>query len=255
MRPRLTATTVCVSDTGSVRARNEDRFFAGPHFFGVADGMGGHTLGDVAAQYAVDMLGGALGDLERASGEAEEEAVISAALARAATSITEHVDGEFLNTQTLVADIGPTAGTTVAGVYLGRAPLIFHVGDSRVYRYRDGDLRRLTRDHSLVQEMVDAGQITDAEAHVHPQKNIITRAVGTYGPPEVDFSPAMLAEGDFVLCCTDGLHDELTDYEIAMILLKAVNMDEAVHLLRDEALAAGGHDNVTIVLAHMGYEH
>lgn len=246
MSTPLTATTVCVSDTGAVRARNEDRYLARPRLFAVADGMGGHALGDVAAQYAVDMLAEVEGDLEGGA-----EGVISEALARAAEAITVHVEGEFLDTQTSLLDLGPAAGTTVAGVYLGEVPLVFHVGDSRVYRYRDGDLERLTHDHSMVQEMVDAGQITDYEAHVHPQKNIITRAVGTYGRPDVEFRRVALHDGDFVLCCTDGLHDELTDYEIAMILAKAVNMDEAVHLLRDEALAAGGHDNVTIVLAQV----
>ncbi|WP_461004171.1 PP2C family protein-serine/threonine phosphatase [Trueperella pyogenes] len=249
---RTTAAAMAsVSDTGCVRARNEDRLLATEHLFMVADGMGGHALGDVAAQCAVTAIDEALADLESATDTGEEQTIITLALMNAADAITRHVDGTLRTAS--ACDGGTSAGTTVAGVFLGIDPLVFHVGDSRVYRYHGGSLTRLTRDHSLVQEMVDAGELTDEQAHLHPRKNIITRAVGTYGPPRVTFARPQLAAGDYVLACTDGLHDELTDEEMTEILRHASDVDEAVRLLRDAVLAVGGRDNVTIVLAQIGH--
>lgn len=253
MTNRLRATTVSITDTGRVRARNEDRLLITERLFAVADGMGGHTLGDVAATCAIDALKDALPELESERERGEHESTITAGLMRAADEICRYVDGDPRGTtSTSVLHIGKAAGTTIAGVYLAREPIVFHVGDSRVYRYRGGEMARLTRDHSLVQEMVDAGEITDAQAHVHPRKNIITRAIGTYGPPRVEFAAAEFTAGDYVLVCSDGLHDELTDEEISDVLRRASTIEQAVEELRDAALAAGGHDNVSIVLAQIG---
>lgn len=248
----LSAQAVSVSDTGRVRARNEDRIFTSERLFVVADGMGGHTLGDVAAQCAIDAVAAIEQDLDSYSVE-DRKSAIKIALIEAADQICRHLDGVLPgSTETRILNFGQAAGTTVAGLHLGERPLAFHVGDSRVYLYRDQELSRLTRDHSLVQEMVDAGEITDDEAHTHPRRSIITRAIGTYGPPAVDFAEVDLKVGDFVILCSDGLTDELTDAEMTRILRDAIDMDEAINRLVSEALASGGRDNISIVLAHIG---
>ncbi|MDO5025870.1 MAG: protein phosphatase 2C domain-containing protein [Trueperella sp.] len=141
------------------------------------------------------------------------------------------------------------AGSTVAGVVLGPQPFAFHVGDSRVYRWRGDELYQVTRDHSLVQMMVDDGLLTAEEAHFHPRRNIITRAIGTYGTPVVEFTPLELATDDLLLICSDGLSDELTQNELKDQLIahaggKVANL---VTDLTDCALAAGGHDNITVI--------
>ena len=246
------AQAVSVSDTGRVRARNEDRVLTSERLFAVADGMGGHTLGDVAAQCAIDSVSAIEKDLDSYTNLDDRKSAIKIALIEAADKICRHIDGSVSGTQSRILNFGRSAGTTIAGVHLGDRALVFHVGDSRVYLYRDGELTRLTRDHSLVQEMIDAGEITSEEGHAHPRRHIITRAIGTHGPPEVDFVEVALHTGDVVLLCSDGLSDELLDIDIADILREAVDQYEGVNRLLAEALDAGGHDNISIVLALIG---
>ncbi len=221
--------------------------------FAVADGMGGHTLGDVAAQYTIDALAAIEDDLNSYVNIEDRKSAIKIALIEAADTICRHIDGSISQTTTTtLLNFGRAAGTTVAGLHLSDQPLIFYVGDSRVYLYRDRTLTRLTHDHSLVQEMVDAGEITAEEAHTHPRRNIITRAIGTYGPPAVDFVEADLRPGDFVFLCSDGLSDELSDMEMTQIMRDAIDMNDAVNQLVSEALSAGGRDNISVVLAQIG---
>lgn len=224
-----------VSETGHVRTRNEDRVFTSSSLIAVADGMGGHDAGDQAASIVVNYLA-SLSPGERVSED------IQAAMERAARDMAE------------LSDAG--AGSTLAGFIAVDPPLTCHVGDSRVYRFRAGEsepLLRLTRDHSFVQGLVDRGEITDAEAHLHPRRNIITRAIGSSSEPQVEFTRADVIDGDLVMVCSDGLSDELMDVEIERIIESGYAHGTAAiaAALCETALAAGGRDNVSVVLARV----
>jgi serine/threonine protein phosphatase PrpC len=223
-----------LSDTGLVRGHNEDRYLAQPPLMVVADGMGGAQAGEVAAGVAVDRLGGlsaplAVDELQRAIEEANAE------IRRLAAEDPDRAG----------------MGTTVTAALLedgGRLELL-HVGDSRAYLFRDGRLRRLTDDHSLVGEMVRRGALAPEEADAHPQRNVITRALGAEPEVEVDRSSEPLAGGDVLLLCTDGLSSAVGEEEIARILAGAATLDDAGRALVDAANGAGGVDNVTVLLA------
>lgn len=266
-----------VTDVGRHRRRNEDRIFTSGNLFAIADGMGGQSRGDRAAECVTEALEDAEPALRGELTQTETTDLIRDALIDASRCICDMVDGDLdATTATKILHRGAAAGSTVAGIHLGEIPVVFHVGDSRVYRYRApapresqavdpegesesgasavGTLTRLTHDHSLVQEMVDDGLLDETEAHFHPRRNIITRAVGTYGPPDVEFTTVDLEVGDIVLMCSDGLSDELLDNEIAMILSETLDesLESAAYALRDMAISAGGHDNISIVLIEIG---
>ncbi|WP_164712457.1 PP2C family protein-serine/threonine phosphatase [Trueperella bialowiezensis] len=257
----LTARAAALSHTGLVRRRNEDRVFTSQRLLAVADGMGGHTLGDVAAQYAIDGLAAIAGELDVIGDLGEREQAVQRALTEVADKICRHLEGRGSgNTVTRILNFSRAAGTTLSALHLGATPLVFHVGDSRAYRYRAGQLLRVTHDHSLVQEMLDAGEITPEEAHNHPRRNIITRAIGTYGPPAVEFTAVDLVPGDVVLLCSDGLSDELDDAEILRLMNADflgndaeahVSVEDLAEHLVEAALDAGGHDNISVVVAEI----
>ena len=141
-------------------------------------------------------------------------------------------------------------GTTITAAIVdleAEEVAIGHVGDSRAYRLRGGKLERLTRDHSLVEEMRRKGQLTDAQAEDHPQRSIITRALGPEPEVEVDVQTVPAQAGDVFLICSDGLTTMLDDEQIARLLARATSMDSAVRALVDEANRAGGRDNITVV--------
>jgi PPM family protein phosphatase len=218
------------------REDNQDRYLAAPPVFAVADGMGGHVGGAAAAEAVVEALRSLTGS-DMTTVEA-----IRLALQRA--------DGEIRAFQ------GPDkagAGTTVAGVALvdeGDGPqwAVFHVGDSRVYRWHDGQLELVTRDHSVVQELIDAGYISDGSAATHPQRHIITRALGVGPRPEVDVVRLSIVPGERFLACSDGLTGELDDARIGALIGAD---DEAAALaarLTADAESVGARDNVTVVV-------
>ncbi len=220
------------TDTGRQRSANEDSFFVRAPIFVVADGMGGAQAGEVASKAAADAF-----DVDLPDGPPERvlrETILSANrrihdLARADPSRAG------MGT-TLTAAIVDAAAEEVA---------IGHVGDSRAYRLRGGKLEQLTRDHSLVEEMRRKGQLTDAQAEDHPQRSIITRALGP--EPEVvpDLQTVPAAPGDVFLICSDGLTTMLSEEQIAKLLAGATSMSAAVRALVDEANRAGGRDNIT----------
>lgn len=219
--------------TGNRRPHNEDSCATFPDLglFIVADGMGGHEAGEVASRIVVDHV-------ERGvrSGEALDQAVRSAHGA-----VLEAVDkGE-----------GPEGmGSTVVAVLLdGDSFRLAWAGDSRAYRF-GSSLERLTRDHSLVQEMVDRGQLSEEEARSHPERSLITRAMGMpdQGEMDVEAIDGRLAPGETLLLCSDGLTEELTDEQITELLETGGNTDAVAAALVDAALAAGGRDNITVVL-------
>lgn len=230
-----------LSETGHRRAVNEDSVVSRPPLFAVADGMGGHSAGDVASAAVVARLA------ERAERAGLDAPMITAPMITEALSLAvdDMADGAG------VTDLG--TGTTVTGALLsvvsGMAQwIIFNIGDSRVYRLTSGMLEQVTTDHSVVQELVDAGRITREEADVHPHGNVITRAVGFHEPPVPDFRIIPAEPGMRILICSDGLTKELTPYGIRHFLLSNATADAAAHALVDAALENGGRDNVTVIV-------
>ena len=205
-------------------------------FRSVADGMGGHSAGDVASSAVVTRLA------EFANRSEADAGSIARALSLA---VEDMARGEG------VTDLG--TGTTVTGVALAiesGAPqwIVFNIGDSRVYQLLSGVLEQVTIDHSVVQELVDAGRITREEADVHPQGNVITRAVGFHEAPVPDFRILPVIPGMRILVCSDGLTKELTPYGIRHFMLSNPNPADAAAALVTAALDNGGRDNVTVIV-------
>lgn len=225
------------TDTGRVRDHNEDRAYAHDELVAVADGMGGAAAGEVAAQLAIR----AIRQLSAPIGAAE----LSTALKDANDAIRRTAESDPSKTG---------MGTTMTAVAVddGTARIV-HVGDSRAYLWREGRLRQLTDDHSVVAEMVRRGTLSADEAVNHPHRNVITRALGAEPDVQVDATTQELVPGDVILVCSDGLYTEVSDAGIAEVLTHAASLDDAAHALVDRANAAGGADNVTVVLARIGY--
>jgi protein phosphatase len=224
-----------VSHVGLVRSVNEDCFLAGPPIFAVADGMGGYERGDVAAGIVVQELEALVGRTDVTAADLEE------CIARSRTRVEELA----------TADAAP-GSTVIAAAYLEQSGhgywAIAHEGDSRAYVWRNDSLVRVTKDHSLVQDMVDGGEITEEEALVHPDRHVITRAIGGAGGSRPDFSLVPVETGARLLLCSDGLTGELSEQSIATVLADERGTAEAAELLVRRAVQAGGHDNVTAVI-------
>jgi serine/threonine protein phosphatase PrpC len=228
------------TDVGLVREVNEDAHLTAPPVFVVADGMGGHAGGDVASAIVVDEFSRLAGTTYDA--ESAVRAVIGA-LEASQRRIEEHAAGR----------VGRAApGTTVAGVVLvgGDEPrlLVVNLGDSRVYRMLGGRLRQVSRDHSLVQELLDAGDITEDEVADHPERHVITRALGGQGFTEPDLFWLAADEADRLLVCTDGVSGLVDDATIERLLADEPDPVAAAQALVAAALDAGGEDNATAVV-------
>lgn len=223
------------TDTGRQRQANEDSFLVREPLFVVADGMGGAQAGEVASMTAVQAF-------EEGLPPGDPEAGLQASIGLANRTIHNqaHADESLagMGTTITAAAVDPEAEAIVIG----------HVGDSRAYRLRDGILQRLTRDHSLVEEMRRRGQITEAQAEDHPQRSIITRALGPEAEVEADIQSVPSAPGDIFLLCSDGLTTMLGDERIKELLMGATTLEAATNTLVDEANRAGGRDNITVVL-------
>jgi PPM family protein phosphatase len=226
------------TDVGLVREHNEDSYVAVPGLFVVADGMGGHQGGEVASRLAVETLS----ELTQQPGIGPDD--IQAAVQRA---------------HQVVADAGAAdpglygMGTTLTGLALVDVDgalgwAAFNVGDSRVYHLSDGVLQQVSVDHSEVQELVDEGRLQPEQARTHPRSNVITRFLGDDETPQVDLWLLSPRAGQQFLICSDGLTGEVRDDVIADILRSAPSPLEAVDALIEAALAAGGHDNVTVIV-------
>ena len=237
------------TDIGCVRETNEDSFAVSPHLglFMVADGMGGAAAGEVASRMAVDQVQWAVEDGETtwpadssiSSPESGPRRFI-AGIHRANRAIRTMATEDFTR---------KGMGTTFAGLLLlTRCAVVAHVGDSRVYRLRDGELSCLTRDHSLANHLVERGFLRPEEVASYPRRNVITRAVGTHEHLEVDTKIVDVRPGDTFLLCSDGLHGELDDEEIAAVLRSTRRPAVAAEELLDRAILKGGRDNVTVVL-------
>jgi PPM family protein phosphatase len=228
------ADTIWKTDTGRQRRDNEDNAFVRAPLFVVADGMGGAQAGEVASQLAVEEFHEPLPD----EGSAEERLIdrIRAANRRIYDlSRTEHEHAGM--------------GTTLTAVYLDDDHLaVAHVGDSRAYIFRDGELGGLTQDHSLVAELVRQGKLTEEQAAEHPQRSIITRALGIEDDVEVDTWSYSMRAGDVVLLCSDGLTSMIGERQIVQILRGEVSLHRAADQLIGAANDAGGRDNITVIL-------
>lgn len=225
-----------LTDVGHRREVNQDSLVMSPPIFAVADGMGGHSAGEVASAAVVRRLA------ELGGTVSITEADINGALSDAVVDI-ELDAGE--------TDLG--AGTTVTGVSLGalgNSPTwtVFNIGDSRVYQYFKGALTQLTVDHSVVQHLLDTGAITAEEAEIHPHANVITRAVGFNEQPAPDYTQLAVVAGQRLLLCSDGLTKELTEVGIQHFLATAKSAEEAAHQLVQRALDNAGRDNVTVIV-------
>lgn len=219
---------------GCVRALNEDAFLnrADIGLWAVADGMGGHEGGEVASAAVVEALGGVA---NFSSAYAFRDAVADA------------LNKTNAQLSALAAERGTMGATVVALLAHENHYACLWAGDSRAYFYRNGALKRLTRDHSLVQEMVDAGALSEERARAHPRANVITRAVGARENLDLESVFGNLQSGDRFLLCSDGLTGVVTDREIANVMIRAP-LEAAAERLLESALARGAPDNVTLVL-------
>jgi PPM family protein phosphatase len=220
------------TDTGRQRNANEDSFFVRSPIFVVADGMGGAQAGEVASKAAAESF-----DRDLPSGPPEQ-------FLRETIEAANRTIHELARKDPSRAGMGTTITAVVVDAEQEEVA-IGHVGDSRAYRLRGGKLERLTRDHSLVEEMRRKGQLTDAQAEEHPQRSIITRALGPEPEVEVDVQTVPSSPGDVFLICSDGLTTMLSEEQIGRLLAGATSMAAAVRALVDEANRAGGRDNIT----------
>ncbi|MGI8439808.1 MAG: Stp1/IreP family PP2C-type Ser/Thr phosphatase [Thermoleophilaceae bacterium] len=227
-----------LTDVGRQRKTNEDSYFESSPVFAVADGMGGARAGEVASRIAVEAFEGT-----RDQGESHEAQL--AAIARTAN----HRIHELAHVDESRAGMG----TTLTAVMVGDSDVaVGHVGDSRAYRFRDETLERLTNDHSLVEEMVRKGQLTPEEAEVHPQRSIITRALGPEPEVEVETFSTPGRDGDVYLLCSDGLTGMVSESAMGEVLHEHHTLAEAAERLVNLANANGGRDNITVVLFRLG---
>jgi serine/threonine protein phosphatase PrpC len=225
------------TDTGRQRHANEDSYYARSPIYVVADGMGGAQAGEVASRIAADVFDEDMGD-----GNPEEQ------LAERAQEANRRI---FERARADASHSG--MGTTLTGALVSDDEVsIVHVGDSRAYLFREGELRQLTRDHSLVEELRRRGQLTPEEAEEHPQRSIITRALGPEPEVELDVHTHQARAGDVFLLCSDGLTSMVREERLREILTGARTLDEAVDRLVNEANEAGGRDNITVVAFRVG---
>jgi serine/threonine protein phosphatase PrpC len=225
------------TDTGRARSANEDSYWVHSPLFVLADGMGGAQAGEVASQTAVGVFSDQ-GGLPDGPGTYEERLAALVAQANGRVYSQAQSDDQFAG-----------MGTTLTVAYVGEDDLaIAHVGDSRFYVLRDGELEQLTDDHSLVGELVRRGQISAEEAEDHPQRSIITRALGIEGEVTVDHFSWLVRDGDVFLLCSDGLTGMVSDARVAEILAEAPSLAVAAQQLVAAANEAGGRDNITVIL-------
>ncbi len=230
-----------LSETGKVRENNEDSYHADGRVFVVADGMGGHRAGEVASASAIDVFL-----------RFEKENRGAAPLERFRDGI--QAANAALYRMAREDPVLEGMGTTFTSVLVEKGLYLGHVGDSRAYIWREGQLRLLTRDHSLVERMVDEGHLSRKEARVHPQRNVILRALGVSEQVEVDLDVVDIVPGDRLLLCSDGLSGLLEDRELETIMSSRSGPERRCRMLVDAANERGGVDNITAIVIDLGPE-
>jgi serine/threonine protein phosphatase PrpC len=228
------------TDVGRVRANNQDELLVATPLFAVADGMGGAAAGEVASATAIH----ALRDAFAGAGESTPEHLLQAAQA-ANRAVWDQAEAN--------PEMRGMGTTLVALAQVGDGQLAaINIGDSRLYQLHEGELRQVTSDHNLVAELVAEGRLSKEDAEFHPRRNIMTRALGV--EPEVPVDEFLLdaSPGDRLLLCSDGLFRELSDDQIASLLLRLADPEEAADELVQEAKRKGGNDNITVVVVAVG---
>jgi protein phosphatase len=238
------------TDVGRIRAGNEDSLYADADqergLFIVADGMGGHSAGEVASEMAVQIVARDLTDVRDLTGTLPLSRM-GDALMTANRSIFE---------RTIVEADKQGMGTTASCIMIGQGRwIIGHIGDSRIYLLRDGTLRQLTKDHSYVQEQVDAGFLTPEQARYHPYSNVITRCVGANAVVEADVLSGEIQNGDLYLVASDGLTGMVEDPQLKKILESKQTPGRMVDAMITEANRRGGLDNITAIVVQVMHVH
>jgi serine/threonine protein phosphatase PrpC/DNA-binding transcriptional MerR regulator len=236
-RETLTIRYGVQSDIGLHRADNEDSAYAGPRLLAVADGMGGHAAGEVASATVIN----ALRPLDTRVPAGELLDALDYAVRRARSALRDLVSGD--------PSLKGMGTTLTALLWSGSQLGLVHIGDSRAYLLRDGTVFRITHDHSMVQRLLDQGLITEDEASSHPQRSLILRAMIAGHDDDADFQLREARPGDRYLLCSDGLHDVADDEQIGAVLRTVSDPDQAARDLVALAMAGGGPDNVTCIVA------
>jgi PPM family protein phosphatase len=237
----------CLTDPGLVRDNNEDSVAldAENQLAVLADGMGGYNAGEVASAMATTFIKAELGRW-MAEGGAEASA---REVKRAMEICVDNANRSIFNAANSNPQYAGMGTTLVMGVFQGSRALIGHVGDSRCYRLRAGSFVQLTRDHSLLQEQIDAGLISLEQARYAPHKNLVTRALGVEDTVLLEVNEYRAEDGDLYLMCSDGLSDMVSDEDIASLLADTRSLEEKARSLVDAANGQGGRDNISVILA------
>ena len=239
-----------VTDVGLNREHNEDAISWDMKMGLVllADGMGGHNAGEVASALAVDSVRTSLADVVTPE-------IVASGIVNYCDAVRDAVDfaNQEIHEQSHERPECAGMGTTMAvALFLDHKVVLAHVGDSRIYRLRGNELKQVTSDHSLVQEMIDNGYLSEEEAQVSTSRNLITRALGIANEVEIDICEENTEVGDIYLLCSDGLSDMVSDQDILETLsANTVDMETAAQMLVDKANQNGGNDNISVVLAAM----
>ena len=237
--------SVAISHTGKVRSNNQESGYAGSNLFAVADGMGGHAGGDVASSLAIARL-------QPLDQPFSSTTVAERALQEAITDTAS----ELIETVGRRPELAGLGTTVSALVMVDEYAVIAHIGDSRIYLFRDGSLTQITTDHTFVQRLVDSGRITPEEARYHPRRSVLMRVLGDMDPdPEVDTFIMPTQPGDRWLLCSDGLSGVVDDIHTTKALALGLAPGRTADLLLKQALDGGAPDNVTIVIVDVGGQH
>ncbi len=232
------------SNIGRVRSSNQDSFITGKisdsvGYAVVCDGMGGANGGNIASEIATNIISEHIKSAYRDNmGSNSMRYLLMSAVIAANTEIYDRAQGDD--------DLSGMGTTVVAVIIVDNLAHIVHVGDSRAYRVGPNDIEQLTRDHSVIQSMIENGEITEQEAKKHPNRNVITRALGVREKVDIDYNEIMLSDDDILLICTDGLTNFVEDKKIAKIIKKN-KISEYPDVLIDTANNNGGGDNITVV--------
>lgn len=227
------------SHRGAVRALNEDSWLAEPPVFVIADGMGGHRAGDAASAIVVERF------MDLAAGAPAELDAVQDCIGACQREIEALADGA-----------GPAPGSTlVAAVYILQGDtgywLVASIGDSRAYVSADAPLEQVTHDHTVVQELIDAGELRPTDAPSHPERHVVTRALGATEDSSADYSLIPVTGGSTLMLCSDGVSSELNDRTLAEIIELGLGAQDTAEKIVDSAVAAGGHDNATAIVIRM----
>jgi PPM family protein phosphatase len=240
-----------LTDRGRVRRRNEDAYLVLPEsrLYAVADGMGGHAAGDVASRTAVNVLA-------ESFARVPSRRIMHGAMTRRLLDAFAAANAAILShalTQPQCAGMGTTL-TAVAPLDAAAQCVVAHVGDSRLYRLRAGELHQVTRDHTWVQQQVEAGILTPAEARHHPLSSLLNRVLGTQEVGPADSMVFDTLPGDLLLLCSDGLTGMIDDAELATLLQRPLPLEQHARELVEAANAGGGTDNITVLLLRAAAE-